>query len=84
MAAPDIRRISEEIMPSSRWIVSSPYARRGVVEMILEVLDVRGIEVSDGVRTRLSECEDGEQLKAWHRRAVFATSIDELFDQADR
>lgn len=51
---------------------------KGEARAILEVLDVRGVEVPDDVRARICRCTDQGQLIAWLRRATVATSADEL------
>src|SRR5690606_6655796 len=48
---------------------------------VLEVLDARGISVSEEIRRRVQSSTDLEQLRHWHRRAVVITSADELFDE---
>jgi hypothetical protein len=48
-------------------------------EDILRVLRVRGVEVSDAVRERVSSCDDLEVLGTWLDRAVTVGSADELF-----
>ena len=48
---------------------------------IFDVLDARGIAVSDEVRQRVQGSADLEQLRRWHRRAVVLQNIDELFDE---
>jgi hypothetical protein len=46
---------------------------------VLEVLDVRGMDVPPDLRARIVACSDIEQLKVWIRRAATADSIDEVF-----
>jgi hypothetical protein len=46
---------------------------------VLDVLDERGLSVSDEQRTRIVECTDLEALSRWLRRAVTVSSTDELF-----
>jgi hypothetical protein len=91
MAVPPVKRILEEILASSTWLASSPFARehfsRGVAEgeakgeakAILLMLSARGVEVSEEARARISGCDDLDQLEAWVRRAATAGSIDDLF-----
>jgi hypothetical protein len=43
------------------------------------VLEARGIEVPEDARSRIKACTDVDQLNIWLRRAVAATSIDDLF-----
>ncbi|KAA8889245.1 hypothetical protein F3087_09840 [Nocardia colli] len=51
----------------------------GVARMVLDVLDIRGIAVSDEIRERISGCHDVDQLETWHRRAMLADTADDLF-----
>jgi hypothetical protein len=53
----------------------------GEVDAVLTVLDARGIDVPDDARARITACTDLDQLKDWVRRAVTATSIDDVFDE---
>jgi hypothetical protein len=50
------------------------------VECVLRVLRVRGIAVPPTAHRRIVASKDEKQLKVWHRRAVLAASIDEVFD----
>lgn len=47
---------------------------------VLDVLDARGLAVSEEQRERIAACTDLETLKHWHGRAVTVASTDELFD----
>ncbi|MFI6044926.1 hypothetical protein ACIA8C_25075 [Nocardia sp. NPDC051321] len=72
---------------TTRYEYQSDFARKYVAEgqasgaarMVLEVLDIRGISVSDEVRARISNCSDVDQLGIWHRRAMLADTADDLF-----
>jgi hypothetical protein len=48
-------------------------------EMVLRVLEWRGIAVSDSVRERVDACADLDQLEIWAQRAVHITDAEELF-----
>ncbi|OLZ67226.1 hypothetical protein AV521_25600 [Streptomyces sp. IMTB 2501] len=48
-------------------------------EMILRILEWRGIPVADGTRGRVTACTDLAQLEVWAQRAVHATDAAELF-----
>lgn len=48
-------------------------------EMVLRVLEWRGIAVSDAVRERVGACTDLEQLEVWAQRAVHVGDDAELF-----
>lgn len=69
--------ISEEIRDQGR---AEGETRRGAQD-ILDVLEVRGIDVPETVRERIAECDDPETLRHWHRRAVIAPSADEIFTE---
>jgi hypothetical protein len=85
------RRYLEALMSTGTWEWQSDYARglvaegrtegrtEGEARALLAVLDARGVDVSDAARERITACTDLEQLDAWVRRAVTATSVDELF-----
>ncbi|MDX2542572.1 hypothetical protein ACOT81_18770 [Streptomyces sp. WI04-05B] len=47
--------------------------------MILRILGWRDIAVPDSVRERVQACSDLGQLDIWARRAVGATSAEDLF-----
>ncbi|MEU5178592.1 hypothetical protein [Streptomyces longwoodensis] len=53
--------------------------RKVRAEDILRVLRVRGIEVPEAVRERVSSCGDLEVLGTWLDRAVTVGSAGELF-----
>ncbi|MGW2316298.1 hypothetical protein [Streptomyces sp. NPDC001680] len=48
-------------------------------EMILRILEWRGIPVTDGARERVAACTDLDQLEVWAQRAVHATDAAGLF-----
>ncbi|MFF4773791.1 hypothetical protein [Microtetraspora fusca] len=51
---------------------------KGMSEAIFIVLDARGLDVPDDVRTAIGECSDLEQLDAWVRAAATAQSARDL------
>lgn len=51
----------------------------GVAESLLEVLEERGIPISDEARERIEECEDRKLLTAWLRRALMDQDADQIF-----
>ena len=55
------------------------YYSQGEADALLEVLDVRGIDVPADVRERITGCTDIGQLRVWLRRAATAHSLDEVF-----
>lgn len=48
-------------------------------EMVLRILQWRGVQVPDEVRERVAACADLDQLEIWAQRAVHATDTSELF-----
>ncbi|MFG1704368.1 hypothetical protein ACFLIM_14345 [Nonomuraea sp. M3C6] len=97
MAAPEIRRIMEEIMTSTDWPVYSPFARQhfgrgleegkaegkaeGEARIVLLVLAARGLDVPDDIRARISACTDLAQLETWATHAATAQTLQDLFDE---
>ncbi len=53
--------------------------QRGAAD-VLEVLDARGLIVSDADRERILGCTDLELLGLWHRRAVTVAATEALFE----
>ncbi|GAA0395679.1 hypothetical protein GCM10009530_54020 [Microbispora corallina] len=53
---------------------------KGEAKAILAVLRTRGIAISSESEDRISQCTDLGLLDLWIRKAVTATSVDELFD----
>ncbi|MET7380779.1 hypothetical protein ABZT08_18475 [Streptomyces sp. NPDC005526] len=64
--------ISEEIRDEGR-------VQRGA-EDVLVVLEQRGLDVSDDVRGRITDCTDPEVLRRWLARAVTAPKAEEIFE----
>jgi len=54
----------------------------GEAVSVLSVLRFRGIEVPAARERQIRACTDLAQLKVWLERAVHATHIDDLFDDA--
>ncbi|CAM5721750.1 hypothetical protein GCM10010256_39290 [Streptomyces coeruleorubidus] len=58
---------------------------RRAAEDVLEVLEVRDIDVPEAIRERIVSCDDPETLRRWHRRAVIAPSAEQIFsDEQDK
>ncbi|MFF3376998.1 hypothetical protein ACFYXF_29100 [Streptomyces sp. NPDC002680] len=49
---------------------------------ILRILDLRGIDIPEAARERITDCTDLETLGTWFDRSLTATDADELFVQA--
>ena len=52
---------------------------RGQAASLLVILETRGFQVTDEVRTRVEACSDAETLQLWTSRAVGAESVDDVF-----
>ncbi|MEV5953042.1 hypothetical protein AB0M11_04535 [Streptomyces sp. NPDC051987] len=75
--------ISEEIRDEGRAEgraegLAQGEARRAA-EDVLDILEVRGIDVPEAVRERITGCGDPEILRHWHRRAVTAPTAEGIF-----
>ena len=53
--------------------------QEGEATALLEVLDARGLPVSQNARRRILACTNRAELKRWLRRAVRVASVNELF-----
>ena len=51
---------------------------RGEGRAVLTVLDARGVPVPDAIRQQILGCADLDQLDRWLRRAVTATTADDV------
>lgn len=67
--------LSEEIRDEGR---AEGEARRAA-EDVLDILEVRGIDVPEAVRERITGCGDPEILRHWLRRAVTAPTAEDIF-----
>ncbi|MFI6040743.1 hypothetical protein ACIA8C_03850 [Nocardia sp. NPDC051321] len=51
-----------------------------VVRSILDILDVRSIEVPPDAHLRITSCDDLDKLRSWLRRSATVASAAELFE----
>ncbi|MGW5606912.1 hypothetical protein ACWEWI_12570 [Streptomyces sp. NPDC003753] len=65
--------ISEEIRDEGR--------AQGRAEDILVVLEQRGLDISEDVRRRITDCTDPDVLRRWLIRAVTAGKAEEIFEE---
>ncbi|MEU0084956.1 hypothetical protein [Streptomyces sp. NPDC006274] len=65
--------LSEEIRDEGR--------AEGRAEDILLILAVRGLDVSDAVRERITNADDPEVMRRWLSKAVTATSAEEILSE---
>jgi len=83
-----VRQTLEELMKSGKYEYQTEFVRKliaqglheGEMDALLEVLDARGLEVDAEARQRIFTCKDLAQLKAWLRKAVTVSSVQELFE----
>lgn len=54
--------------------------RKGLVKLVLTILELREIPVTKAKKARIRACKDLEQLERWATRAKHAGSIDELLE----
>ena len=92
LSGPQIRSILEETISTTRWLVSSPFAKehfgRGVAEgkaegeadAIVLLLQARGLQVTAEQQARIAGCSDLDQLSRWVARAAVVENGAELFD----
>ena len=81
----------EDLMAAGTYVFQSDFAKKhqatgraeGRIEerahAILDVLDARGFSVLDEIRARILTCTDPAQLAVWHRKAVTAATVDQVF-----
>ncbi|MBO0824039.1 MAG: hypothetical protein J2P27_09285 [Actinobacteria bacterium] len=88
LSGPQIRAILEEIMTTSEWTVSTPFAKehfgrgeaKGEANAIMLVLQARGLPVTAEQEARITGCTDLDQLNRWVASAVVVETTAELFD----
>jgi len=85
------RRVLEELVSTTTWLVSSPFAKEhfgrgraeglaaGEADAVLLVLDARGLDVTPADRDRISACTDLSQLRTWVTRAATVGTVSDLF-----
>ncbi len=52
---------------------------RGQAKSLLMMLDLRGVDVPDEAREKITGCTDTKLLDRWFARAATATSAEEIF-----
>ncbi|EFF91665.1 conserved hypothetical protein [Streptomyces sp. e14] len=65
--------LSEEIRDEGR--------AQGRAEDVLLVLEQRGLEISEEVRRRVTECDDLDVLRTWLTRAVTVAKPEDIFGE---
>jgi hypothetical protein len=95
MSAPQIRAILEQMMTTTGWLVSSPFAKehfgrglaegeamgeaKGEADAIMLVLQARGLPVSAEQQARITGCADLDQLRRWVASAAVVSAAADLF-----
>ena len=87
LADDQVRQMWRDMMTTVQYFWRHPLAeevrKEGRVEdraeMTLNILRWRGIDVPDPVRERVEACTDFDQLAVWSKRAVHATTAEDLF-----
>ena len=85
----------ENLMAAGTYVVQSEFAKKhqatgrvegrvegrieGRAHAVVDVLEARGLTVSEDSRSRILACTDAGQLSAWLRKAATATTVDQVF-----
>ncbi|MCF2127587.1 hypothetical protein L1I79_14215 [Strepomyces sp. STD 3.1] len=70
--------------PGSNTIVEESWLEgraKGKAEDILHILEVRGVEIPDAVRERVTDCTDLDVLVTWLDRSLSVAHAEELFGE---
>lgn len=57
-------------------------AQRGAEDILL-VLEARGLDVADGIRARITSCDDPDLLRQWLTRAVTVPTAEDIFTESE-
>ncbi|WP_086794630.1 hypothetical protein [Streptomyces thermovulgaris] len=71
--------LSEELREEGREKGRAEGETRRAAEDVLAILEVRGIDIPEAVRERITTCGDPEILRHWLRRAVTAPTAEAIF-----
>lgn len=71
----------EEIREEARAEARTEARVEGRAEDIMLVLEQRGLDVSDDVRSRIADCADPDVLRQWLARAVTVPRAEEIFGE---
>jgi hypothetical protein len=75
-----VEEIREEARAEARVEGRAEGEARRAVEDVLLVLEQRGLDISDDVRSRVTDCGDPDLLRRWLTRAVTAPKAEEIFE----
>ncbi|MEV7240111.1 hypothetical protein AB0N92_02445 [Streptomyces sp. NPDC093248] len=87
LADPQAKQMWRDLMTATQYFWRHPLAEQvreegrveAKTEMVLNILEWRGIEVPHAVRDRVNACTDLNQLEVWAQRAMHAKDAAELF-----
>ncbi|GGS46228.1 hypothetical protein GCM10010206_04990 [Streptomyces cinerochromogenes] len=91
LADPQAKQMWRDLMTAIQYFWRHPLAEQvreegreqgraeAKAEMILRILEWRGVPVPEDVRERVEGCTDLDRLESWAQRAVHATKATELF-----
>ena len=71
--------LSEEIRDEGRVEGRDEGRAEGQAKSLLRMLDMRGVDIPDEARDKITDCRDTELLDQWFSRAFVATSAEEIF-----
>lgn len=78
------QRALEELMMTDTYEYTSAWAEslraEGKADMLLRLLQSKGIELTEETRDRILRCEAPDQLDLWFDRALAHTPVDRLLD----
>ncbi|MFJ9730117.1 hypothetical protein ACIRU2_01940 [Streptomyces sp. NPDC101169] len=88
LADPQAKQMWRDLMTATQYFWRHPLAEQvreegrveAKAEMVLHILEWRGIEVPDAVRDRVNACTDLNRLEVWAQRAMRAEDAAELFE----
>ncbi|MEV0260650.1 hypothetical protein AB0I49_04815 [Streptomyces sp. NPDC050617] len=72
--------------PGRGTIIEETYLRGKAeteAQLILQLLEGRGVPVPESVRERVTGCTDLDTLNRWFDRAITAASAEELFTETE-
>ncbi|EFL40728.1 conserved hypothetical protein [Streptomyces griseoflavus Tu4000] len=73
-------QVRDEVRDEARAEVRDEARAESRAEDILFILEQRGLDISEGVRSRVTNCTDPELLRRWLARAVTAPKAEEVFE----
>ncbi|MFC8367242.1 hypothetical protein ACFUIT_04485 [Streptomyces sp. NPDC057239] len=76
------QEVREEVQREVRQEVREEARVKDRAEDILFVLEQRGLDISDDVRSRITGCTDPELLRLWLARALAAPKAEKVFEDA--